>query len=141
MSKNNFRNITQDEWKAKLSEEQYRILRQGATEPPFTGKYLANHEDGMYRCAACGAQLFSSKAKFDSGTGWPSFDSPANTKNIELRGDLSAGMARTEVICKNCGSHLGHLFGDGPVAITGKRYCINSCALEFEVLDNKDRGE
>jgi peptide-methionine (R)-S-oxide reductase len=116
----------------ELSPELYRVARKGGTETPFTGKYLMNHEKGMFRCAVCGAELFSSNTKFDSGTGWPSFTEPANLANVELREDASGGMHRTEVICKNCGAHLGHVFDDGPPEKGGKRYCINSVCLELE---------
>ncbi len=120
-----------DDWKQKLSDEQYKILREKGTEMPFTGKYVANHEEGMYRCAGCGALLFNSGTKFDSGTGWPSFDDaiPGSVKFVE---DATHGMSRTEVVCNNCGGHLGHVFDDGPAQTTGKRYCINSVCLEFE---------
>lgn len=124
--------MTDEEWKKKLTPEQYHVLREKGTEPPFTGKYYTNHETGMYACAACGQELFSSNTKFESGSGWPSFDDPVNKENIELKDDTSFGMTRTEVNCKNCGSHLGHLFDDGPKETTGLRYCINSCALDFK---------
>ena len=122
---------TEEEWKQKLTPEQYKILREKGTETPFTGKYYKSKEKGMYICAGCGAELFSSDAKFDSGTGWPSFDKPKNKENVELKTDFSHGMARTEVLCKKCGGHLGHVFNDGPTQI-GKRFCINSCALNFK---------
>lgn len=122
----------QDKWKEKLTPEQYRVMRQKGTEPAFKGKYFDSHEKGMYTCAACRAELFSSDTKFDSGTGWPSFTEPANVENIELKEDSSNGMRRTEVLCKNCGSHLGHVFEDGPEEKGGKRYCINSVCLDLE---------
>ena len=121
---------SEEEWKKKLTKEQYNILREKGTEMPFTGKLLHNKEKGMYTCAGCGAELFNSDAKFDSGTGWPSFDEPKNKENIELKTDFSHGMTRTEVMCKRCKGHLGHLFRDGPTK-TGVRYCMNSCALGF----------
>ena len=124
--------LSEEDWKKKLTPEQYHVLREKGTEQAFTGKYYDNHETGMYECAACGHQLFSSDAKFESGTGWPSFDQPMNLENVELREDNSLLMKRTEVICKNCGSHLGHVFDDGPKETTGQRYCINSCALNFK---------
>ncbi len=125
---------SEEEWKEVLTPEQYAVLRQGATEPPFTGKYTYAKDTGVYRCGACGAQLFSSDAKYDSGSGWPSFTEPSNEANVELREDRSHGMVRTEVVCGTCGSHLGHVFDDGP-GPTGQRYCINSCALELEPMD------
>jgi len=116
----------------KLTPEQYRIMREKGTEAAFSGKYNNSKEKGMFQCAACGAELFSSDAKFDSDTGWPSFTEPANQKNIELREDNSLGMHRTEVVCKHCGSHLGHVFDDGPAERGGKRYCINSACLNLK---------
>ena len=127
----------------KLNPEQYRVMKEKGTEAPFSGEYWNFHEKGIYRCASCGAELFSSDTKFDSQTGWPSFtepfgsegpsgsERPANLKNIELKEDTSYGISRTEVVCKHCGSHLGHVFDDGPKEKGGKRYCINSVCLEF----------
>ena len=122
---------TDQEWREELTPEQYQVLRQKGTERPFTGKYVDTKEDGIYRCGACGAELFSSDTKFESGTGWPSFYEPANLENVELRPDNSLFMRRTEVVCSACGGHLGHVFDDGPNP-TGKRYCINSCALDLD---------
>lgn len=128
----NMRDKPEDFWKKKLTPEQYKVLRERGTEPAFSGSLYNNHKTGVYECAACGQKLFSSDTKFDSGTGWPSFDNPINKEHVELKKDDSFGMLRTEVICKNCGSHLGHVFDDGPKETTGKRYCINSCALNFK---------
>ena len=122
---------TEEEWKKKLTPEQFKILREKSTEMPFTGKLLHNKETGMYVCAACGNPLFPSDTKFDSGTGWPSFFAPADRKNIKTKEDNGWFMRRTEVICGKCGSHLGHVFNDGPKP-TGQRYCINSVALDFK---------
>lgn len=123
---------TEEEWKKELTPEEYRVLREGGTEAPFKGAFVDNHETGMYTCKACGATLFSSDAKFDSKSGWPSFTDPAVAENVGTRSDDTLGMRRTEVFCKNCGGHLGHVFEDGPEDKGGKRYCINSVCLAFE---------
>jgi peptide-methionine (R)-S-oxide reductase len=120
------------ELRERLSPEQYAVLREGATERPFSGRYVDEKADGSYRCAACGAELFDSTTKFESGTGWPSFTEPAARENVELIEDRSLGMVRTEARCKACGSHLGHVFEDGPADAGGMRYCINSLALDLE---------
>lgn len=125
MSSNNF-----DDKKKQLSAEAYEVTQNKATEAPFSGQYVGHHEHGMYVCVVCGQELFASSTKFDSRSGWPSFDQalPGATK---LVADNSHGMQRTEVVCSNCGAHLGHLFDDGPRDSTGQRFCINSCALDF----------
>ena len=123
---------TDEEWREKLSPEEYRVLRERETETPFSGAYVENHEEGVYRCKACGNLLFTSDQKFDSGTGWPSFTDPAVVENVGTRPDDTYGMHRTEVYCKKCDGHLGHVFNDGPAEAGGKRYCINSVCLAFE---------
>ena len=121
-----------EEWRAELDPDAYAVLRKAATEAPFTGKYAMTKDAGMYRCAGCGAELFSSDTKFDSGSGWPSFTDPAVGDAVELKEDRSHFMVRTEVTCARCGGHLGHLFDDGPRDKGGKRFCINSCALDLD---------
>ncbi len=122
---------TEEEWRKDLTPEQYRILRQKGTEAAFSGALYQNHEDGSYRCAGCGALLFKSNTKFESGSGWPSFFNPAESDAVETQEDTSYGMRRVEVTCARCGGHLGHVFPDGPRP-TGRRYCINSASLRFE---------
>lgn len=124
--------MTDADWRRKLTPEQYAVLRERGTEPPFTGAYVHEKSDGMYHCAACGAALFSSDAKFESATGWPSFTEPALVESVNLRPDGSHGMRRTEVTCARCGGHLGHVFDDGPAEAGGRRYCVNSAALKLE---------
>jgi peptide-methionine (R)-S-oxide reductase len=132
---------SEEEWKKQLDTETYQVLRKKATERPFTGKYLHNQEKGMYVCAGCGTPLFSSDTKFDSGTGWPSFSSPAEKENVEEKSDRSLLMKRIEILCKKCGGHLGHVFEDGPQP-TGLRYCVNSLSLSFKKGDeNKASAE
>lgn len=124
--------MTDADWKKRLTSEQYKILREKGTEAPFTGKFLKNKNTGMYTCAACGAKLFTSSHKFDSGSGWPSFYDVFSSNAVKLTEDRSDGMQRVEVSCANCGGHLGHVFNDAHDQTTGMRFCINSCALDFQ---------
>lgn len=128
---------TPEEWKSCLTAEQYRILREKGTERAFTGKFYNHHEEGVYTCAGCGTELFSSETKFDSGTGWPSYWQPVSRKAVKTKADNSYGMRRSEVVCGKCGGHLGHVFSDGPQP-TGLRYCINSAALGFKKAEEKE---
>lgn len=122
----------EENWKKKLSEEQYRVLRQKGTERPYTGKFLNNKEDGTYTCAGCGSELFDADTKFDSDCGWPSFYDVKDNQNVKEIRDTTHGMIRVEVVCANCEGHLGHVFNDGPRDKTGLRYCINSVSLDFD---------
>jgi peptide-methionine (R)-S-oxide reductase len=123
---------TDAQWREELTPEQYQVLRKAGTERPFAGKYVDNHADGTYTCAGCGTELFDSETKFESGSGWPSFTEPKVAEAIELKRDGSHGMVRNEVVCRACGGHLGHVFEDGPRDKGGLRYCMNSCAMEFQ---------
>lgn len=123
---------TDAEWRQKLTPEQYYVMREKGTEAPFTGMQYAAKEKGVYKCSACGNELFSSDAKYDSGSGWPSFDQPIADSHVDTAPDATCGMERTEVVCNKCGAHLGHVFNDGPRETTGKRFCINSVALTLE---------
>lgn len=134
----NPKNLTEAEWRERLTPEQYHVLREAGTERAFTGQYDKHYEDGTYTCAGCGTKLFESDAKYNSGCGWPAFTKPAENEKIEEKRDMSFGMVRTEVLCAECGGHLGHVFPDGPPEEGGMRYCINSLSLDF---DEKEGGE
>lgn len=123
---------TDEEWRETLSPEEFQVTRRGATEPAFTGRYYAHHEEGVYHCVCCGTPLFESATKFESGSGWPSFTRPANAANVNTREDRTHGMQRVEVLCAACDAHLGHVFPDGPAEAGGLRFCVNSAALDFE---------
>lgn len=126
---------SEDQWRQELTAAQYAVLRQGATEPPWTGPYVDEKGDGIYRCAACGNELFDARTKYESGSGWPSFTDPVFEGAVETRPDHSHGMVRVEAVCARCGGHLGHVFDDGPVEAGGLRWCINGCALDLERRD------
>jgi len=126
---------TDEQWRQELTPEEFHILREKGTEPAFTGKYWKTKDDGTYACAGCGAELFSSDTKFDSGSGWPSFSEPMNSEKVEFHEDLSYGMIRTEVTCKNCGGHLGHVFPGGPTP-TAQTFCMNSASLKLQPKDS-----
>lgn len=129
------KDITESEWRERLTPEQYHVLREAGTERAFTGQYDKHYEDGAYTCAGCGTVLFESDAKYNSGCGWPAFTKPAKSDKVEEKRDTSFGMIRTEVLCSNCGGHLGHVFPDGPPDEGGMRYCINSLSLDFDAKD------
>lgn len=130
-----------DQWRQDLDPESYHVLREKGTERAFTGKYWDLKDAGMYHCAACGEPLFSSETKYDSGSGWPSFDQPVESGSVSEITDHSHGMIRTEVVCKKCQSHLGHVFPDGPQETTGLRYCINSASLDFKKSDESEGSD
>lgn len=128
---------SESDWKKELSEEEYRVLREKGTERAFSGKYNLHFEDGMYKCRACGNELFTSDSKFESGCGWPSFDNQVSEDAVVTERDTTHGMIRTEILCGNCGSHLGHVFNDGPTE-SGLRYCVNSVSVDFKSENPRD---